>query len=730
MRNGSATVVTGSQANGTGLMIRDEDVSKIQMMFIETYSSPVTPIREIVINGIEASEGKSKTVIDISYNDTSLLGSNNGKNNAIVTITDSGSGMSREFVESFFVSVGASTKDNDDDGVGGFGIGAKSVMSISKNVVWSTVKDGENTVLIMTNTGDNIETNIESRPTDEPNGTTVTIPIDGSLVSRILNRIDSEFLDYQSPDVVAFTVNGVERTVGSRTNSKINSLNPGEATVSTTNYYSYGSVSNVVVLGQGNVPYQYTLRGFQQRRTHRGIESKPMFNPVVRLNLTRKNITPNRESLIQSDALEEKIIAAIDSTFIEQADEYADRLEGAETFREWMAEADTYGDMIHSNFTPRHVFGNQSMCGENTFEEFMSRKIITGWLHDDTKEFGSNRSVYYRAFKSQPDSWENLGVALCVNSESPNFNIPERFITSDMPKLSVRPSEADGMSPEELIELRKDKLNEFMEWVSELVGIPYEPIESVRARILEKGKEIRKSGKVPTEPKKRNKVPGIKMWVDGVEYEDLPVKKAVELLPDTRNAGSHIFSVSRYCRDELNDAFLNKIKENNFNVAIILDEHGAVSRVKAGLTRAGRYDDITGTYGTGIIYSRITKQASPMIVNKALSMAKEAVMPDGRSVLDFITENNSSFTTEYADMLSDMSSVFDEDPNGYHYPDSIEAIAVTTIINQWAPASDRMMLIQAHDIIKRNCWSGAAEGTVEYINKIFSLCDTIKKALA
>ena len=40
---------TGTQGTHAALTSREEDQQKISMMMIDTYSSPITPIREIVV---------------------------------------------------------------------------------------------------------------------------------------------------------------------------------------------------------------------------------------------------------------------------------------------------------------------------------------------------------------------------------------------------------------------------------------------------------------------------------------------------------------------------------------------------------------------------------------------------------------------------------------------------------------------------------------------------------
>ena len=179
---------TGSTFNNQGLTIREDDKEKIILSLIKTYSSPITPIRETIINGLEVSDKVKVTITtnkkEENYN---LLGSYTSANysNGVITIEDYGEGMSEDFVRNFLLGVGASTKDEDDTKTGGFGIGAKSVLSITEQANWKTTHNGITTVMVLSLDDNKTSTFINSFPSDLPNGTIVTIPVNGETITRI-----------------------------------------------------------------------------------------------------------------------------------------------------------------------------------------------------------------------------------------------------------------------------------------------------------------------------------------------------------------------------------------------------------------------------------------------------------------------------------------------------------------------------------------------------------------
>ena len=151
--NTGVSTISNAQSN---LMTVDPDkAAKVAAMLVNNYTSYVTPVREVIINGLEAVEGQEdghvKVEFDAQLKKATSVFSNydiNGEGDYIIHITDNGCGMSHDFAKNKFVHLTASSKDDSDDSIGGFGIGAKAVASISHHTVFRTVQDGIATVIV------------------------------------------------------------------------------------------------------------------------------------------------------------------------------------------------------------------------------------------------------------------------------------------------------------------------------------------------------------------------------------------------------------------------------------------------------------------------------------------------------------------------------------------------------------------------------------------------------
>ena len=354
---------TGTQGTHAALTSREEDQQKISMMMIDTYSSPVTPIREIVVNGLEVAQNSP---VEVKFESNQTIEKNNIFNNSKVvksgniTIVDDGPGMSRDFVENFLFRMGASTKDGDENATGGFGIGAKSVFSITNSVTWRTTHDGVTTVAVVSRNGDTFDAIYESFETNDPNGTTVIIPVGGEKYTTILENIHTEYFDFVSPEDLVMTVDGVEVNVGKY---HVSDMKDNEVRL----IDRYNADNNtVVVLSNSEVPYFYTLsqndddislnailshaaeydHNFVMNR--RNLVSDKTI--IVRMDIAG-HVIPNRESLKRSEELSEKIADAINSYYKKEVDSYKEIIDNAKTLSEWRDALNTVKDTIKNNNT-------------------------------------------------------------------------------------------------------------------------------------------------------------------------------------------------------------------------------------------------------------------------------------------------------------------------------------------------------------------------------------------
>lgn len=137
------------------------------------YANPErSTMREYIANGIDAhvqaGVNRPVKVTLPSYGSPSLV------------VKDFGNGLPLEALRTTFFKYGASTKNDDDDQIGAFGIGAKSAFSLSKSWTVCNIHNGLKYVISTTNDshGAPLQTVIvNGEPTTEQSGVTVTVPI-------------------------------------------------------------------------------------------------------------------------------------------------------------------------------------------------------------------------------------------------------------------------------------------------------------------------------------------------------------------------------------------------------------------------------------------------------------------------------------------------------------------------------------------------------------------------
>lgn len=161
-------------------------LAHLMEVLTKLYSRPEESIcREYLTNAIDANiaAGNDDPVVLVPPNQFSQE----------LKISDSGIGMSKSDLINVYSKYGASTKRNTDTQAGMLGLGSKSALAYTHQFVVSSIKDGlKNVVMIhRTNTGGiNMTFITDSEATNEPNGTTVTIPIKIADSDRVRSYCD------------------------------------------------------------------------------------------------------------------------------------------------------------------------------------------------------------------------------------------------------------------------------------------------------------------------------------------------------------------------------------------------------------------------------------------------------------------------------------------------------------------------------------------------------------
>lgn len=153
--------------------IAQENISHILERLTKLYDDPIeAAFREVVSNAIDATNTlpeEQRKPVSISLPTVF---------EPQLVIEDFGCGMSLEMVRETYANYGVSTKADDLQAMGAYGLGGKAPLAYSQSFEVVTTKDGVTTVFTMQRVNKEVETDIlSSEFTGEPNGTRVTIPV-------------------------------------------------------------------------------------------------------------------------------------------------------------------------------------------------------------------------------------------------------------------------------------------------------------------------------------------------------------------------------------------------------------------------------------------------------------------------------------------------------------------------------------------------------------------------
>ena len=109
-------------------------------------------------------------------------------------VEDFGVGMSKEFLLDLYSTYFFSSKRETNDEVGGFGLGSKSPFAVSSSFNVLSRKDGMETHISCSKLGDNTPKVVvlSHKPTDKPNGTTVSVPF-GEIIKDAYHYYASSY---------------------------------------------------------------------------------------------------------------------------------------------------------------------------------------------------------------------------------------------------------------------------------------------------------------------------------------------------------------------------------------------------------------------------------------------------------------------------------------------------------------------------------------------------------
>lgn len=359
--NTGVSTITNAETN---LMTVDpEKAAKVAAMLVNNYTSYVTPVREVIVNGLEAVEGMKDGLVTVEFDSThenmeSIFSNraDDGDVSYIINITDNGRGMSHDFAKNKFVHLTASSKDDSDNTIGGFGIGAKAVSSISHHTVFRTVQDGIATVIVFGMSDKGATTSVsEPMEVAEPNGTSVAIHVESDVFYSIMDNIEEQFLNYLDPntplrvthDVKVFPIGSKSRDISYTythdNGTTINMIVDKERT-----YYGFGRSDKKQMIRCVGMPYPMidSITGMELS----SMMDSEMNNVIPDLyvnsgatsfivDVQPKDITidSSRERVADTNHLRQTIKVAFRAAMNNYISEFAEKLKSAENGEEFLS---------------------------------------------------------------------------------------------------------------------------------------------------------------------------------------------------------------------------------------------------------------------------------------------------------------------------------------------------------------------------------------------------------
>lgn len=249
-------------------------------------------------------------------------------------VQDFGVGMDEDTLFDIYGEYGESTGRDSNDIVGGFGLGSKSAYSISNQFTVTSIKDGRKTVALFSKEahGAYDVDIINSLPTSDRNGTTVSIPINVNV--GMFNSKAHKFFSYSKPGTVlvdgkqpVYALDNADHLDNPKDPDMLIFLKPkthGES------YVIMGSVPYHLSESEINL----SLDRLGVRHASQGFIRMPKYFPVP---IGSVDISPNREGLQMTDktnALIDKYLSFIVNDLQEIAKKDIDKAENLEEIYE------------------------------------------------------------------------------------------------------------------------------------------------------------------------------------------------------------------------------------------------------------------------------------------------------------------------------------------------------------------------------------------------------------
>lgn len=178
-----ASHTMGSSLEDIRARIDDQHFGHIMNVLSNLYSDPVMAVvREYSTNALDSHVAAG--------NDLPILVTLPTSTDLRFTVQDFGLGLSLDDMRNTYLSYGSSDKRESDDFNGTLGLGSKSGLTYAP-LGWQVraVKDGRRVLAVVAHDSDGVGTmrSLDEADTDEPNGVTITIPVEAGDLSAFVS---------------------------------------------------------------------------------------------------------------------------------------------------------------------------------------------------------------------------------------------------------------------------------------------------------------------------------------------------------------------------------------------------------------------------------------------------------------------------------------------------------------------------------------------------------------
>src|ERR1700687_317388 len=251
-----------------------------------------TSCQEIISNAKDACRESGKKDSDFIITVPTPL-------NPVFAVKDSGIGISPDRITNVFLKYGSSTKRNDNNQIGGFGLGAKSFFSYTDSFTITTIVDGFKRVYVAhigTNNQGRLDL-ISTEPTTEESGTEVQVAVKRDDIGEFINAVKRAIYFWEEKPIIKGTLNTPTLVKGLQIGTHLEVIESGLVP----DYIEggYGSHSPLAVID--GIPYAIGDKLLNRCPTLKKIEDFVRRKLLIHIGNGVVEVAASRESIADSD---------------------------------------------------------------------------------------------------------------------------------------------------------------------------------------------------------------------------------------------------------------------------------------------------------------------------------------------------------------------------------------------------------------------------------------------